>query len=90
MPRTIDWDRVAKIRGARALRADADAMAKAAKYTDDDILAAAAAYSLAARGYQTAGALYIDARADHLVTKMGKAAAECQKASDALLARAAA
>jgi hypothetical protein len=89
MPRTINWDRVNMIRGARALRVDAESLVKAAKETDD-LLTAAAAFRLAAKAYQTACALLIDARADNLATKMGEAAAECQKASDALLARAAA
>ena len=89
MSRTINWDRVDMIRGARALRVDAASLKRAAKATDD-ILLAASAFRLAAKGYQTACALYIDARADNLAIKMGEAAAECQKASDALLARAAA
>ena len=89
MSRTINWSRVDMIRGARALRVDAASLEKAAKATDD-IMKAAAAYRVAAKSYQTACALYIDARADNLAIKMGEAAAECQKASDALLARAAA
>ena len=89
MPRTINWDRVAKIRASRHYREAAQDLAADAKQTDD-ILKAAGMYARAAGEYLVAHHLLRDARADNLATKMGEAAAECQKASDALLARAAA